>query len=50
MVVPAEPWVSILKWSNDSDNLGHPHFRKPPYTTYIPDILGADSFHLHSPS
>ena len=23
------PWVSIQTWSNDSDDLGSPHFRKP---------------------
>jgi len=27
---PKSPWVLILKWSNDLDDLGY-HFRKAPY-------------------
>ena len=29
--IPKLPWVSILKWYNDLDDLEYHHFRKSPF-------------------
>ena len=31
---PKSPWLSILKWSSNLDDLGYPEFRKPRSTIY----------------
>ena len=43
---PWAPWVSILNWSNDLDDLGLPPFMKPPFLSHFEKVSVETAFEI----